>query len=179
MMHPVNDSSHSVASAARAGRRQRRRPMRRGASMIETAITLMLFIVLVFGMLDLGLWVFRHHILAQTARQIARQAIVHGSLAEELGSWGPTTLSGTAAINTGGDPADPDTQIRAIANRALVGFNPNQVTYEVQWPDGGNDPQEEHRVRVSLTTPYSPIMTFIFGNPSFDLSATSVMHIAH
>jgi hypothetical protein len=144
--------------------------------MVETAITLSIVIVLVFGMLDLGLWVFRYHILAQASRQMARQAIVHGALADRLGAWGPDTVTGTMATGEGTDPAS---QMRQAGASWLIGLRPEDVNFTMEWIDGGNDPQDGHRVRVTLSTPFRPIMTFIFGNPSFDLSARSTMLIAH
>src|SRR5438552_3651889 len=76
--------------------RSRSRRRRRGASALEAALTLSILITLVLGMLDLGLWVARQQMLAHAARQIARQAVVHGSLADKLGKWGPTTITTNA-----------------------------------------------------------------------------------
>jgi hypothetical protein len=143
--------------------------------MLEALLSLLLFLTLLFGALDLGLAVFRHHVLTQTARQISRAAIVHGSLADRLGPWGPDTLAGTVA--GGGGDEDPLSEIQAIAEPSLVGIPPQDATLQVEWIDGGNEPLD--RVRVTVTTPFSPIMTFIFGNPSFDLTAQSTMQIAH
>ena len=74
-------------------RRSCLRRLRRGATAIELAIVLTLFLTLVFGMLDLGIAVFRYHIVCEAARQGARQAIVHGKLSDKLGTWGPAPLS--------------------------------------------------------------------------------------
>jgi hypothetical protein len=147
--------------------------------MVETAITLSLSVLLVFGMIDLGFWVFRTQLLSQAARQIARQAIVHGSLADRLGSWGPDTISETMAPGAGGDQPSAGDAIRETVGPTLIGLDPNEVRYTLEWIDGGNDPQAGHRVRVTVRTPFRPIMTFIFGNPSFDLAASSTMLIAH
>ncbi len=152
---------------------------RRGATMTETVITLLVFFTLIFGMLDLGIAVFQRQLLSQAARQIGRTTIVHGELADQLGPWGPDTISGTAAENADADPADPGQQIAEICRSTLVGIDPNEVTYEVTWIDGGNDPMVGHRVNVSVSAPYQPIMTFIFGNPTFMLTGESTMRIAH
>jgi hypothetical protein len=135
--------------------------------------------MLIFGMIDLGFWVFRHHLLSQAARQIARQAIVHGSLADRLGRWGPGTISETMAPGLGGDPPTAGDTIRETVGPTLVGLDPNEVTFTLEWIDGGNDPQAGHRVRVTVRTPFRPMMTFIFGSPSFNLAASSTMLIAH
>ena len=48
----------------------------------------------------------------------------------------------------------------------------------VEWPDGGNDPFEGHRVRVTLSAAYRPVLTFLVGG-EFQLQAVSVMPISH
>jgi hypothetical protein len=138
--------------------------------MVETAITLIAFLTLVLGTLDLGIGVLRHHMLAHATRHLARQAAVHGNLATELGTWGPGAYSGTAA---GSGP------IPATVAPLIYGVDPADVSIQVTWIDGGNDQRDDDRVRVVLSAPYRPIITFIFGNPTFTLSATSVTAIAH
>jgi len=144
------------------------RRRRQGAAAIETAIVLMIFITLVFGMLDLGLGVLKHNSLSQAARRAAREAIVHGSMAEPLGVWGPTGYSGTAA----------DTHpLAESVRRSLAGMDHTEVTVQAAWPEGGND--LEQQVTITASMPYRPIMAFIFGSPEFTLEAKSTMRIAH
>jgi hypothetical protein len=136
--------------------------------MVEFAVVVLVFVTLVLGMLDLGYGVFQYHIVAEAARQGARQAIVHGGLADRLGPWGPASYSG----------AGSDTHPLAEAVRPyLVGLDPNEVTIEAVWLDGGNGLDE--RVQITVGTPFRPIMTFIFNDPAFNLEATSTMRIAH
>jgi len=141
------------------------------------AIVLMVFLTLVFGMLDLGIAVLRYHQLAQAARQGAREASVHGSLADKLGTWGPGSdwgpYSGKVS-EAGGHP------LVAAIQASLVGFDPSQVYVDAQWL-GGNDPRPQygHRVRVTVSADYQPIVLFIFGSTPFTLEATSTMAISH
>ena len=137
--------------------------------MLETALVLMVFLTLVLGMVDLGIGVFRHHQVAQAARQGARRAIVHGSLADRLGPWGPDAYAAPAA--------EDDHPIAAVIRPSLVGMDLDEVAIEVTWPDGGNQMQD--RVRVLVTAPYRPVITFIFGNPTITLRGESTMYIAH
>jgi hypothetical protein len=146
------------------------KPNRRGATAIELAIVVMIFLTLVLGMLDLGIGVFRYNLLSQAVRQGTRQAIVHGGMADRLGPWGTATYSGTA---------DDGSPIALAMQPSLVGLDPAQVTILAEWPDGGNEVSEHDRVRVTVSAPYQPIMTFIFGNPTFTLQASSTMAIAH
>jgi TadE-like protein len=163
--------THPITRYRPAGRNEGDR-RRRGAAVVEMAIVLMVFITLVLGMLDLGIAVFRRHVIAQAARQGVRQAIVHGGLANAgMGVWGPTAWSGTA--DSGGH------EVLNIIQPMLAGMDPSTVDVQVEWLDGGNDVNLGDHVRVSVSTPYQPIMTFIFGNPTFTLQATSTMQIAH
>jgi Flp pilus assembly protein TadG len=144
--------------------------VRRGAALVELSFVLMVFLTLVLGMLDLGIGVFEYNIVSQVARAGARKAIIHGSMAPAaMGTWGPTTYGPVAATDT-----NPIAQ--AIA-ASLPGLDPSKVTIEVEWLDSNNQP--EKRVRVTVTYPFQPMMTFIFGSPTLTLSAVSEMPIAH
>jgi Flp pilus assembly protein TadG len=147
-------------------------PVRRGATLVESAVVLMVFLTLVLGMLDLGIAVLRYNTLSDAARQGAREAIVHGKLAPagwKGGPWGPATID-VAASTTGIPVVDAITPL-------LVGFNLSQTRIKVEWPGGGNDLQQA--VRVTVSSPYQPMMKFIFGSQSFALTASSTMPIAH
>lgn len=152
--------------------RLRDRTVRRGLTFVETAITILVFLTLVLGMLDLGVGVLRHSILSESARNGVRQAIVHGSLAPagwNGGPWGPATIDVPATAV--GIPIVDEVQ------PLLAGLDLGQTRINVEWSDGGNDVGQQ--VRVRIRTPYQPIMTFIFGNPTFTLQAASTMAIAH
>jgi hypothetical protein len=55
--------------------------------------------------------------------------------------------------------------------------DPNQVTITVAWPDGNNN--VESRVQATLNTTWHPLVLFIFGNLTVNLSASSTMPVAH
>lgn len=153
-------------------RRGHRSGARRGVAAIETALVLMLFFSLVFGMLDLGLAVFRYHVLAHAARDVARQAIVRGSMAPpQLDSWGPETYTGQA---------DADHPIAEATRRVLGGLDPADVEILVEWPTGSNvfnDPYN-NPVRVVLAAEHQPMVLFLFQQ-TITLRAESTMIIAH
>ena len=142
---------------------------RSGAAMVEMAIVLNVFLLLVVGTLDLGIATYRFNTISQAARQGARQAMVHGSLAPPaMTSWGPGTYAGTAG--------DGSVYARAVSPM-LVGFVLNNVTIKVEWPDGGNVLQQH--VRYTVTTTYRPILTYAFSRSTYTLTAASTMPIAH
>src|SRR5437867_11102723 len=116
---------------------------RSGAAVVEATIVLGIFFTLVFGMLDLGLGLFRQNLLSEAARQGARQAAVHGSLAPSSwngGPWGPATID-TTADATGVPLVD-------AARPFLVGFDLAQTHIKAEWIDGSNG--VEDRVRVTV-----------------------------
>ena len=125
--------------------------------------------MLILGTLDLGMATYRFNTLSQAARQGARQAAVHGALATSaMGTWGPTSYNGTAG--------DGSVYAQAVSPM-LVGFTLNNVTIKVEWIDGSNAIQK--RVRYTVSTTYTPIVTSYFSNASYAQSAASTMPIAH
>jgi Flp pilus assembly protein TadG len=153
------------------------RRRRRGLTLAEAAIVTSVFTTLVLGMFDLGLAAFRQQLVSRAARQGARLAIVHGQSAPSGfngGTWGTATISTYA--NASGIPI-----VTGLASSgALNGLNASQTQVLVEWIDGNNDPEaERNRVRVTVTTPYQPMYSFILGGTAYTLSAASVMTVAH
>lgn len=150
---------------------RRRATNRRGATVLELSIILWVFLMVTSGILDLGIGVFRYHILAQAARQAARRAIVHGSNAAKLGPWGWTTIDVAASDN--GTPIVDGTGdgIQSL----LVGCDLANTRIKLEWLDGSNAPNK--RVRATVATPYVPV-TLLFLHP-LTLQAASTMPIAH
>lgn len=163
--HLTTTPTH-FSSALKRGRKRRR-----GAAMLEAAIILPVFILLVFGMIDLGLGVFHYNLLSEAARHGVRQAIVHGEYAPASwngGKWGPTTID--VAANSSGVPL-----VDAIAP-LLVHCDLSKTQIKAEWLDGNN--AVESKVRVTVTSIYEPMFASIIGG-AIDLSASSTMPIAH
>lgn len=152
------------------GRRRRHGVNRRGATAVEMAILFPSFIFLTLFMFDMGLALLRYHVVAEAARHCARQAIVRGSMADALGPLGPESLSVTDFAN---NPMTEDIQT------ALNAIGGPEVDLQAEWVTGGNSFAKDDLVRVSVSVPYRPVVTFLFGNPELTLSATSTMEIAH
>ena len=142
--------------------------------MLEVSLTLALFLTVTLGMFDLGVGVFRYHVIAQAARQGARRAIVHGALADRLGSWGTADVDVLASAGGSHDIVDG---AQDGVQDMLVACELDRTQIQIQWLDGTNE--LEARVRVTVSTPYQPVMLFIFGNQEIDLTASSTMQIAH
>jgi Flp pilus assembly protein TadG len=132
-------------------------------------MVLSVFLLLVIGGMDLGIATYRYNTLSLVAREGARQAAVHGSLAAPaMTVWGPATYSGTAG----------DGSVYALAvSPMLVGFTLTNVSIKVEWIDGSNNIQK--RVRYTVTTTYKPIVASFFSSSSYTQTAASTMPIAH
>jgi hypothetical protein len=148
----------------------RRSAGRRGVTTVEAALVILVFMTLVLGMLDLGLAVFRNHLVCEAARQGARQAIVHGSLApSSMGVWGPDPV--------GPVPANDPGALAQAVQPFLADFDPAVVTVQARWLDGGNEPGQ--RVQVTVQATYSLMLPWLVGATSLPLRASSTMPIAH
>ncbi len=162
--------------------RRRRRSQRRGATTLEVSLTLALFLVVTLGTADLCVGVVRYHAICQAARQGARRAIVHGARADLLGSWGPAAVQLLASANGQHDIVDGDGGLAVQTSNdgirdLLIACDNSQTNIRVDWLDNSNE--FEDRVRVTVTTPYQPILLFVFGAGPINLSASSTMLIAH
>jgi hypothetical protein len=142
---------------------------RSGAAAVECAITLPVVMFVLFAMLDLGLATIRYNALAAAARCIAREAILHGSLAPAAtGSWGVNEFSGTAA-----DGAPMTISLSGI----LPTMEADEVGVRVAWPDGDNSPRS--RVKVDLTYQHHSVAPGLALWGPIDLRAETTMHIVN
>jgi hypothetical protein len=113
---------HLAASAA--GRRLR---VVRGQSLVEMALILPLFLLIVFGSIDVGLLVFGHSTLSQAAREGARVGAVE---AYWIGRGNPLSPTYDPSCNQPGGPVCPAdltafrADVLAATNRMLVPFGP-------------------------------------------------------
>jgi Flp pilus assembly protein TadG len=149
--------------------RHYRRSQRRAVALVESAIVLPVCLLLLLGMLELSVALVRHTVMSEAARRVARAAMIHGANATVAqGQWGPSSLS----INAG------DSHAAATAVRdVLMTLDPAQVQIAIQWPDGGNLPDQ--RVSVAVTYLHQPIVPIPGWYDHLDLQGHSTMRIAH
>lgn len=106
-------------------------------ALVELALILPVFMMLVVGLLDVSRAVFQENTLAYAAREGTRYAIVHGSASSA--PQGPSSTSTTDIVN-------------AVTN-ATIGVQ--NVTVTVTYPDSCND--RGCRVQVDATAPFTPM----------------------
>lgn len=81
-------------------RRSNGRP-RTGAALIEATLTILLFLLFIFTIVDFGIATYLHHTLAQRARTAVRKAVV------ELGTYDATKIQNLImydSVTASGDP---------------------------------------------------------------------------
>jgi Flp pilus assembly protein TadG len=142
---------------------------RRGAALVECALVLPVFLLIIFASLDLALVVFRYNALSAASRQLARESILHGALAPpQRTTWGPARF-----MATGADATEPS----QVIQRYLATFSPAAVRLQIDWLD--KDTQPDDRVQVTLTYSQTSLTGNIFGYGTLNLQATSTMRILH
>lgn len=146
-----------------------RRHPRSGVTLLECAITLPVMFIALFGMLDLGIAAARYNALAEAARRIAREAVIHGSLApQESAKWGPSEYVGIG---------DDNSDIAKIARPVFLAMPSQKVSIRVTWPDANNSPHD--RVRVEVSYRHEPLIPQLFVWGPIDLHAVSTMCIVN
>jgi len=154
-------------------RRCRSRPVRghrrSGVTAVEGAIVLSVFLLILFGMLDLGLLLLDYNTLCEATRRLARTAIVHGQMAAPAQTvWGPAAISGTASDGT---------EYATALSPELATFNLSKVNYSIEWPAGTNQPDDP--VQVIVTYQYPPIIPYLLGSQAIPIRAVSNMSVQH
>ncbi len=146
--------------------------------MVETAVVLTLFLTLIFGMIELSIANLHEHIVNQGARQAARIAIVHGTLAPpKLTEWSPSTFTTSGSPDFTYSIAGTDTgDVGSTIQPYLTGLDLANTTVTLQWLDG--DAKTGSRVRVRVVTAHQPFLTFPFST-GWTLAGESTMQIAH
>lgn len=114
-----------------------------GQAITEFALVLPIFLMTIFGTIDLARAVWEENELAFAAREGTRFAIVHGAYSDSPAGPGSATYSAP----------DQDTAVTAAVLRYTIGI-PN-VTVQATWPDGGND--RNSRVAVDVSAPFVPL----------------------
>jgi len=116
----------------------------RAQALVEFALVLPIFLLLVTGIFDVARAVWQENSLAYAAREGTRYAIVHGSGGSPV--VGPCTSCLNPAANNLGNI------VSAVTASAIGVYN---VDVTIDYPDGDN--QRNHRVTVDVSAPFVPL----------------------
>ncbi|MBI5396676.1 MAG: pilus assembly protein [Verrucomicrobia bacterium] len=118
---------------------------KRGQSLVEFAIGLLVLLLLVFGVVDLGRAVFAYNSISHCAREGTRYAVVHGAES-------PTPIG----------PADNDPALdNLLRAKYAVGLDTSRLTINSNWAGGNNAPG----ATVTVTVRYSFQSAILFALP--------------
>jgi TadE-like protein len=165
--------------------RRRTNRSTRGQALVEFALILPIFLLLIFGLIDLGRFVITDHILSQAAREGARQAAVEAS-------WVGSTSGACGKVGGPVCPADVTTlhaDALDAANRMVAGLGGSISELYISCNAPGNDPAglwtgascnsktpgNEVSIRVVyLYQPITPVIGGLIGNVVRQGAATMV-----
>jgi Flp pilus assembly protein TadG len=136
----------------------RSRQRERGSTIVEGAVTLMLFLMLVFGIIGMGWAVYVYNQVSELAREGTRYAIVHGAGAGNLNPPAPASAT--------------DVQNYVLARAS--GLNPKDLTVTTTWTPNKNPGSV---VKVHVQYSLTPIMPLI-PQEVLTLQSTSQMVIS-
>lgn len=134
-----------------------------GAAMVEMAISMVILVTLLFGVIEMCLALYSYHFVSEAAREGTRYAIVRGS-ACQFPSACPATGSDIQSY---------------VQNLGLPGINPSAMTVTTAWTSAGagctpsascNNPGNRVQVTVQykfpLSIPFIPISTLTMSSTS-------------
>lgn len=139
----------TIMSQRRPGRR---RPRQSGSAIVEGALVFLVFMVIVFGLMEFGRMVWSYTQVANGAREATRYAIVHGSAS-----------GSTASVS----------QIQGIVTSHSPGLDASNITTNVTFTP---DQSPGSTVKVAVTYKFYPLTPFIPVGP-IHLASTSQMVI--
>jgi len=171
-----------------------RRNREKGSTLFEFAITVILFLVMLFGIVDFGRALYTYHFLSNAARTATRWAAVNGAT---CGPGGSTTAcpscdascNGTAPMNNG--PASETDVQNFVKGITPPGIDPTQLTITACGVAGGtkcadstpadcvatpNNPGCTVQVTVSYNFPF---LVPLVQTGTIPMSSSSEMVIAH
>jgi len=173
----------------------KRRTRVRGQSMVEFAVVLPIFIMLLVGIFDFGRVIWVNDTLSTAAREAARYAIVHGGSVSTLCPAGPPSPDASEPDvtcppypNGTAYPAGSKEAIRDVAHHWAAGAGSDvsvSICYgEVTSCAGDVDEAAATNARgtpvtVTVTSTVGLAAPSLFGFGGFDLSATSTMLVNH
>jgi TadE-like protein len=169
----------------------------RGQGLVEFALVLPVFMVILIGMVDLGRAIWANNSVANAAREAARFAAVHGGSCKDLtstacgstsycpvGPRGPLTAV-PAASTSCPYPSPSKTAVRDTATGFLVGGGPSStVTVCYGSACSGDADSQSTNVRgtpvtVVVSTQVPIILGSFLGFSTMTVSSTSTMLINH
>jgi Flp pilus assembly protein TadG len=158
-----------INPATARGKEQCRAVSEEGSAILETALSSIILLTFLFGIMETGVLLYVYHFLSHAARETARYAIVRGSSCTGLGSACPATQNDimTYATTLGfSGITTSDVSVSYAGYPAGAGCIPNPAC---------NNPGNMVTVTITYDFPFN--VPFIPAN-TFAMSSTSSMIIS-
>ncbi|MGC9222779.1 MAG: TadE/TadG family type IV pilus assembly protein [Terracidiphilus sp.] len=151
-----------------------------GATLVESAITLLLFLALLLGVIEFG-WLFlAYQNVSDAARQAARWASVRGGSScwnvSNLPYCNATSADITNYVQNLYEPAIDSSKLAVTTNWCAANWN--QITYTTSWPSCSTAGSNAAGNQVQVTVTYQFPITIPYLNKTFTLTSTGAMAIA-
>ena len=138
----------------------------RGQAQIEFILSILFVILTIFGMLELILFVYTYNVLADSAKEGVRYAVVHGTNSSKCS--GPGGAGVTCSDSSGGNV---QATVRQYAQYSF--HDTSQMTITVTYPDLSS--AAPSRIQVQINYPYQPF--FGLGWPTVPVKAAAAGRI--
>jgi Flp pilus assembly protein TadG len=119
-----------------------------------------MFFFLFFGVIEGGWLLYNQNEVTNAARDGARYAAVHGTESQGLSS----------ASDIANYTVDTD-DVKAVIVKRLSISHPDDIQVTVSKPDGDMSPG--NHVKVTVTYQYTPLIGYVLGNKTINLSSSS------
>jgi hypothetical protein len=145
-----------------------------GQAQVEFVLSILFVLLLIFGLIELILLIHTYNVLADSAKEGVRYAIVHGC------DFGSGNCSGTCAFAAPSPATCSDAGADNVKNWALNFakaslHNVPASAIAVNYPDGSSD--APNRVQVTISYPYQPL--FGLGWPTVTVKASAEGRIVY
>lgn len=162
--------------------RTRRRP-NEGQTLVEFALVIPIMLLFLLGIVDLGRGIYIYSVVSNVAREGARYAIVHGSLAP---------ADGETASGPGTSDASGATYVVPAASALAFGLDRNKLKVGVCWGSGctvpsdcssgtstANAPVPDVPVTVRACYDFQAITATLLPIPLIPLVAQATLVVTH
>ena len=157
----------------------------RGQSLVEFALVLPLFLVMLMAVVDVGRAIWAQNSLAAAAREGARYAIVHGGSDGTVCPVGPTDRTKIPAATTDCPYPSPSKQSIIDAVTAAATAGGTNLTVNVCYGtscSGNTDTGKNSRgtpITVAVSSNINLITPSLLGMSGFGISSTTTMVVSH
>ncbi|MFA6562333.1 MAG: TadE family protein [Verrucomicrobiia bacterium] len=127
-----------------------------GQTLVEFCICALLFMMLVFGVVDLARGVFAYNSIAHCAREGVRYAVVHGA---------------DSAAPVG--PAANDATLASVVRGFATGLQSNNLSVLSRWPSGN---QTGAVVNITVSYTFQPVTMFFRTLALSNSSSAIILH---